>query len=472
MRPRSIRFRLTIWYALALAAGLGVFALTIWVSMRHSLIRDVDSALVARAHSVESFLSHELREQDVKVDEELDEYARGLPANTFIRVEDQNGGLIFSSSSGFPWQSVERSKQPKHHRIHWHDHVYRVLAEDTSIAGSRWTILLASSMDGVEQLLERLRLLLIALVPLVIGVAGAGGNWLSRRALKPVDEMTVAARSIGIENLSARLVVPETGDELQRLSETWNSMLSRLEKSVKRLTRFTADASHELRTPLAVIRTTAEIASRRPRSPDAYLEALGQIVSESERMTRLIEDLLFLARCDAETLEIPMSALDLSPIARDVCAGMASLAESKAIRLACCVPGKVEVMGNEQAIRQLVLVLIDNAVKYSRSGGEVKVNLLRSERDIRLEVEDSGPGIPDSDLPHIFERFYRAAGAREVNSQGSGLGLSLAAGIAQHHGAAIEVMSVPERGSTFTVVFPLIRPAMAEVTQREALQTS
>lgn len=470
MVRRSIRFRLTIWYALALAAGLAVFALTIWFSMRESLIRDIDGSLAARQGSVESFLNSELIEPGVQLSEELQEYSSALPANTFMRVEDQNGGVVFTSGAGFPWQLVELSRRRKHHRVHWQNRAYRVLAGEISVEGRSWTVALAAPLDAVEQLLQRLGLLLIALVPLVIALAGIGGNWLSRRALRPVDEIVAAARSIGIENLSARLVVPETGDELQRLSETWNSMLERLEKSVKRLTRFTADASHELRTPLAVIRTTAEIAARRPRSSEAYLEALGQIVCESERMTRLIENLLFLARCDTETLEIPMSPLDLAPIVDDVCACMASLAELGAIRLACSVPvDKVEVIGNEQAIRQLTLVLIDNAVKYSRSGGQVTVNLRRSERDIRLEVQDSGPGIPNSDLPHIFERFYRAAGAREVNSQGSGLGLSLAAGIAQHHGAAIEVASAADQGSTFSVVFPLVPAAMEEASTHSAI---
>jgi heavy metal sensor kinase len=440
MIRRSIRFRLTVWYALALAAGLSLFALTIWVAMRQSLLRDIDNTLAARKRSTELFLNSELKEPGVNLVEELDEYSRALPANTSIRVKDQNGALVFTSSAIFP----ERND------------AYHFLTGTISVQGHPWTVSFAEPLDGVRQLLERLRLLLIALAPLVIALAAIGGNWLGRRALKPVDEIVDAARSIGIENLSARLAVPQTGDELQRLSETWNSMLSRLEKSVKRLTRFTADASHELRTPLAVIRTTAEIASRRPRSAETYREALGQIVSESERMTRLVEDLLFLARCDDASMEIRLSALDLSPIVDDVCARMACLAEARTIRLAHCVPeSRVEVLGNEPAIRQLMLVLIDNAVKYSRSGGEVQVNLRRSDRDIRLEVQDSGPGIPDSDLPHIFERFYRAADAREVTSQGSGLGLSLAAGIAQHHRAAIEVASIPDQGSTFSVVFPL-----------------
>jgi heavy metal sensor kinase len=439
-RFRSIRFHLAVWYTLALAAGLVLFAFTIWVAMRHSLIRDIDNTLAARERSIESFLNSELKEPGVNLAEELDEYWSALPANTFIRVEDQNGALVFASRAGSP--------KP--------DDAYRLLTGKISVEGRPWTVSLAAPMDGVQLLLRRLRLLLIALAPLVIVFAAIGGAWLGRRALKPVDEIVCAARSIGIKNLSARLTVPQTGDELQRLSETWNAMLSRLETSVKRLARFTADASHELRTPLAVIRTTAEIASRKPRSTEAYRDALNQIVSESERMTRLVEDLLFLARCDDHGFEIPLSALDLSPIVDDVCARMASLAESRAIRLAHCVPeSRVEVLGNEPSIRQLMLVLIDNAVKYSRWGGEVKVNLRRSDSDIRLEVHDSGPGIPDSDLPHIFERFYRAPHARELASQGAGLGLSLAAGIAQHHRAAIEVASVPDQGSTFSVVFPL-----------------
>ncbi len=312
----------------------------------------------------------------------------------------------------------------------------------------------SESLDPLQNVLSTLRLLLVTLIPVIVILASVGGLWLSRRALKPVDQITAAARSIGIGNLSGRLEVPQTGDELQRLAETWNGMLSRLEDAVSRLSRFTADASHELRTPLAVIRTTAEIAARRSRPEVQYREALNQIVGETGRMTRLVEDLLFLARCDSQPVEMPMSSLDLVAVVEDLCAQVNPLAESKNIRLACRVPqANAEVAGNEPAIRRLVLVLLDNAIKYSRTGGEVEVNVRESGNQLHLEIRDSGPGIPESELPRIFERFYRAPEACETVQSGSGLGLSLAAGIAQQHHARIEVESAPGQGSTFRVLF-------------------
>jgi signal transduction histidine kinase len=221
------------------------------------------------------------------------------------------------------------------------------------------------------------------------------------------------------------------------------------------LTRFTADASHELRTPLAIIRTTAEIAGRMPRSAESYRAALSQIVSESESMTKLVEDLLFLARCDADDLDIPMSPVNLGQVINEVRTGMQGVAESKSIHVHFPLPEKaISVFGNEAAIRRLILILVDNAVKYSQPGGTVELNARQSGSEILFSIEDQGAGILPDELPHIFERFYRAASARDLPREGSGLGLSLAAGISRHHGANIQVSSTPGKGSTFTVSFP------------------
>jgi two-component system, OmpR family, heavy metal sensor histidine kinase CusS len=465
MKQRSIRFRLTIWYALALTTSLGLFAFIIWFSLRQSLNHDVDTSLAQRAVSLESFVKDELDDPAVKLPEELDEYAHALPQNTFMRVQDERNSIVFMSGAAFPWRSIALHSEPGSvPRILSHGHAYRVRITKVPIKGKFWTLSLAAPLDNIDRLLDRLRILLITLIPAVIVVGSLGGSWLSRRALKPVDEITAAARSISIESLSKRLAVPFTGDELQRLSETWNSMLERLENAVKRLTRFTADASHELRTPLAIIRSTAEIAQRRSRSADAYREALSQIVAESEHMTELVEDLLFLARCDAETLEIVMSRLNLTALVKEVCSGMAALAESNAVSLYLQLPeNAVFVRGSESSIRRLLLILVDNAVKYSRRGGCIRISLNETQEEAVLAVADSGPGITDSDLPNIFERFYRAPGISETTSpeaarptterRGFGLGLSLAAGIVQHHNARISVHSVPEQGSTFTVTF-------------------
>jgi len=452
---RSIRFRLTAWYALALAAALSLFALAIWISFSHTMAQETDAALAQEVHSMESYLNAELQDMRVHLAEELGEYSEGLPSNMSFSAAEPGSGRVFTSNPSFPRRSAAFDTSG-YHTLRFRDHNYRLLERNMVVAGRPWKVSFAVQLDNVEHLLDTLRWLIIGLIPAVIAFASAGGYWLSGRALKPVDDITVAARSIGIRNLSQRLVIPQTGDELQRLSETWNSMLARLEDAVTRLTRFTADASHELRTPLAIIRTTAEIAGRMPRPAESYRAALNQIVSESESMTKLVEDLLFLARCDADNLDIPMSIINLERVVNDVCTSMQSVAASKGIHLHFRLPEKpVPIYGNEPAIRRLILVLVDNAIKYSQPEGTVQLNLRQSGREVQLSIEDHGAGILPTELPHIFERFYRAANVRELPREGAGLGLSLAAGIARHHDATIKVNSVPGKGATFTVLFPV-----------------
>jgi heavy metal sensor kinase len=453
---KSIRFRLTAWYALALAAALGLFALAIWISFSHTIAEGTDIALAREVHSMESYLNEELQDIRVHLAEELGEYAEGLPSNMSFSAAEEGTGRTFTSNPSFPRRSAAFDS-PGYHNLRFSDHNYRLLERNMVVAGRLWKVSFALQLDEAEHLVDKLRLLIIGLIPAVVAIASAGGYWLSGRALKPVDDITEAARSIGIGNLSQRLVIPQTGDELQRLSETWNSMLGRLENAVTRLTRFTADASHELRTPLAIIRTTAEIAGRMPRPAESYRAALDQIVLESESMTKLVEDLLFLARSDADNLDIPKSVLDLEQVMNDACMSMRSIAGSKNVSLHFPVAGKaIFVIGNEPALRRLILVLLDNAIKYSPSGGAVQLNLRMSRQQARLCIEDHGTGILTSELPHIFERFYRAASGRNLPRAGSGLGLSLAADIARHHGATIEVNSTPGKGSTFTVLFPAL----------------
>ncbi len=453
MRQRSIRWRLTLWYSLALTAGLTLFALATWFSMGYSLMADADASLRERAQSLESFANAEIGDAKEGLPEELDEYSHAFPQGTYAQVKNDTGSVVFTSNAAFPWQTEVQANRTWA-TVHWNSHPYRMLLRTIRVNGRPWQVAILESLQPVDAILRRLRLLLITLIPAIVVIACLGGLWLSRRALKPVDQITAAARSIGIANLSERLAVPQTGDELQRLSETWNGMLARLEDAVKRLSRFTADASHELRTPLAVIRTTAEIAARRSRPEAQYREALMQIVSESEHMTGLVEDLLLLARCDSETMNMPMSTMNLARVVADVCSEIKPLAGAKDIQFTSQVPAhEVMVLGNPPAIRRLVFVLLDNALKYSRTGGQVSVKLGEGADEFHLEIADSGPGIAESELPRIFERFYRAPDARESAPTGSGLGLSLATGIAQHHRARIEVQSVPGKGSTFRVLF-------------------
>ena len=452
---RSIRLRLALWYAVALAAGLSVFAAALWTSTWHSLRSDVTRALIQQTHGVEAFLRAQIADVRVSLPIELDEYASALPEGIDMEVSSMNGRRLFTTTAAFPWKDARRiATEGK--MLTWRGIRYRVAAHEISAAELRWNVVFAGSMQRADATVHRLLWLILAWMPAVILIACAGGVWLSRRALKPVDEITAAAREIGIEDLSKRLTVPQTGDELQRLSETWNGMLARLEDAVARLSRFTADASHELRTPLAVIRGTAEIAGRRSRSEEAYRTALASITRESERMTVLIDDLLFLARCDADSLDLPMSSLALDEVLEDVCELMRPAAETRGIALSWTNAGEAPLIwGNRSAIRRLVLILVDNAVKYSRPGGKVEIRTESRDEEIHLRVRDQGLGIPASELPFLFQRFYRGVTARDKGNNGFGLGLALASGIAQRHRSKIEVSSTSAEGSIFEVALPV-----------------
>jgi two-component system heavy metal sensor histidine kinase CusS len=371
-----------------------------------------------------------------------------------MEVLDSRGNLIVSSKvlhlprttvappDGFGMQAAASRR-------------YRTLVTTAMVKGEPFRILVAQPLDNTEATLRRSRTLLLWLAPVVLGIASLGGYWISGRALAPVDEITRAAQSIGIQNLSGRLTVPATGDELQRLSQTWNAMLARLETAVKRLSQFTADASHELRTPIALIRTTAELTLRRERTPQTYREALRQIVAESERTARLIEDLLLLARADAGLPALPLERLELTPLVRDVCEQGQILAQARQLEISTEVPDEpIYVEANDPALRRLLLLLVDNAVKYTPAGGHITVSLGRDLRGATVAVHDTGIGIPGSALPHVFERFYRADESRNRDAGGAGLGLSIAKWIAERHNASLEAESVVGQGSTFRVRFP------------------
>src|SRR5665213_3317796 len=270
---RSIRFRLTAWYAAILTAGLALFGGLIWLSLRHRLLDEVDEDLAGRTSRFEKYFREEAANPN-----ELLEFCQALPPLSYIDVR---------GSKGFTFRFAASSAD------------LRMLHRQFEVGGETFELVVGTSVSGVQHTLDLLPFLLLSMSPLGIVVACVGGWWLSGRALKPVKDVSAAALNISIENLSKRLPVPDTGDELADLTEVLNTMLARLEGAVKTLSQFVADASHEFRTPLAVIRTTAELALRRARAPDAYRDSLQEIGLEAERMTVLVEDLLILARSDA-----------------------------------------------------------------------------------------------------------------------------------------------------------------------------
>lgn len=400
------------------------------------MMTEVDQGLTGQSGRFEKFFRDEsVGATAAQLTDELEEFCQALPPGSSIDLRGANGfSFHFVSGPSLKAQDL----RSLHHQFVFSGETFDLEAR-TSVAGAVHT-------------LDLLRVLLWSLLPVVIAIACVGGAWLSGRALKPVQNISNAALMISIENLSERLPVPATGDELAHLTEVLNSMFSRLESAVKTLSQFVADASHELRTPLTVIRTTADLALRRDRTPESYRQSLDEVSVEAERMTRLIEDLLLLARNDAAVVEMPLAALDLRDVLHAVCSEAHSLAELRNIRLNASIGSEPAIVsGNQPALHRLFLVLVDNALKYSPEGGEVILKVNRNDSHVDVSVKDFGAGIPNSDLPHIFKRFYRADHAR--SGGGHGLGLSLASSIAQAHGASIEVESSENSGSVFRVVF-------------------
>lgn len=440
---RSIRFRLTLWYAVVLTAGLGVFSVLLWLSLRHQLLGDLEHSVDAGATRLESYFRAESAKPHVDLPDELEEFCQALPPESYVILRGSNG-FLFQYPAAISLTKVRAEQQ----------RFYAVQRRFT-LPNQSFDLDVGSPLEEVQHVLRLLTILLWSLIPLVIALATAGGAWLSGRALKPVKDVTGAALLISIENLSDRVPVPATGDEIAVLAEVLNSMLARLEAAVKMLSQFAADASHELRTPLAVIRTTAELALRRGRSLESYRDSLREVVSEAERMTGLVEELLDLARSGSQVAELPRMALDVREVLQEVCTSMHGLAQARRIRLTLSldeVPANIS--GNRAALYRLFMVLLDNAIKFSSGPGLVIVQVSRDAETVAVNIQDFGTGIPAADLRRIFDRFYRSKSDHIPADQGHGLGLPLAENIARAHGAFIQVKSEAGQGSIFTVRFP------------------
>jgi heavy metal sensor kinase len=307
-------------------------------------------------------------------------------------------------------------------------------------------------MDIVTSGLSALRGTLLIAVPLTLLLSAVGGLFLVRRVLAPVDRMIETARSIEETDLTGRVDV-RANDELGRLAATFNAMLERLESAFRRQRQFTDDASHELRSPLSVIEAEATLALRRERSADDYRDALATIADEAAGMNRMIDQLLTLARGDAAEDEEVLETVDLGALARETSEAMRPVAEEAGVSIAADeMPGAL-VAGDPVRLRRVVANLIDNAIRYTPAGGGVTVSVRGEANDAVLTVSDTGIGISEEQLVHIFERFYRADGARQ-RGQGSGLGLSICRQIVDEHGGTIAAESAEGEGTTFTVRIP------------------
>jgi two-component system heavy metal sensor histidine kinase CusS len=456
---RSIHAQLTQWYALVMLAGLCLFGTVTFFALRHAITASKRDTLVRREQRIFTYL-HEL---EVNEDPrswllQLKDYADAAPEGDLIQVYDLQGKLIFPHQGAkvIQWPPEPNCTLPCFGEAMVDYHPVRTMRHDVVISTKSVRLCVAGSLLDHFDILQRFRTAMLWCLPVVLILSMLGGYVLSARALKPVDRMTRTAVEIGISNLSKRIPVENTGDEIQRLAEAWNDLLARLESSVAKQQQFTSDASHDLRTSIAVILATGQLTLRHQRTEEEYREAIGTMVSECDSTSHLLEDLLLLARGDAFPARIELLPVNITTLVKEVSQRAASLASAKSQQIELHVPpDPIVLLGDNKLLPRLLSILIDNAVKYTPEGGAIRIVLERqADGSVQLKVQDTGIGIAPELLPKIFDRFYRGDSVRNRNSGGFGLGLAIAKWISVAHDAEISVASVSHQGSTFTVLFP------------------
>jgi heavy metal sensor kinase len=465
MNARSLNFRLVSWYAGVLTAVFVLLGLLTLVLLRHYLeanqldtqsrrARQIAGTLVAQARresedtmrgEVEKLYSPEINDRFIRISRADGHvvYASGTPRDELfdpVRVPAIAGNFLEASARKVPVPGGS---------------LLIAAVPATGSDGTLYRVEVGTSAAPAEATLAQVLLMLAVGLPVAVAVAVAGGFILVRRALEPVERMALKAEEISQHNLSERLPVVESGDELERLSVSLNHMISRLEDALRGSKQFVADASHELRTPLTVMRGELESLAQDALLARDTREALGSVLEEVDRLAEIVESLFALSRLDAGEAGGQWQQFDLAELAATTAEQMSLLATDKHIRVDCESTPGVTVRGDRARLKQVVVNLLDNAIKYTPNGGRVALRVSREGGYAVLDVTDTGVGIPADALPHVFKRFYRVDGSRSREQGGAGLGLSIVKSICAAHGAEVEVQSTPGQGSTFRVRQPL-----------------
>lgn len=457
---RSLRIRLFLLYIIfALASMICLGCFSYWY-LGKGLASSRERTMLARELRIVEYInSWPKKDVSLTMAEKLRQLSVGIASTDIIQVYELDGTSIYSTpgNSGFkvPWPNsdcVERC----YGLTHRNGHAIRTLNHVVELEGRKVRLSLSGNIDEHFQILQAVRNSYLTFCPLLLLASLAGGYILSNRALEPVSRMTTEARKIGIQDLKRRLPVPNTGDELEVLARSWNELLSRLENAVNRLTQFTGDLSHDLSTTITIMLTTAGLALSKQRSPEEYRNALTTISTECETTSRLLDDLLAVARADIVHQRIEFKPVDLADLVREVCQHFDARARLRNQKLDCNVVADTWILGDASLLRRMLTILIDNAIKYTHESGAILVSLGTNSEVIHFKVADNGIGIAADVLPKIFDRFYRVDESRNQDEGSSGLGLSIVKWVVEAHQFTIEVHSVPGEGSVFTVLIPLI----------------
>jgi len=483
----SVRARLTVWYAGVLTGTLLLLSLAIYWIVQRGVMARTDAGLAELADSFLATLDAELRDatpaSDVAAAARQAMLEHQYPGHAFAVLAES--GRLLVSSDDLPVATRENRRSEPNPKISGEllqaclDSLLasgipfrtipaqrggiRCYTRAFTAAKSSCRLVIFASLHPERELLARLRATFFWLIPLTILVASAGGYFLARKNLAPVADMTARAGHISESTLQERLAVRNPHDELGRLATTFNGLLDRLNLAFERQRRFIADASHELRTPLAILQGESEVALSNPtRSPDEYRESLAILQHEARRLTRIVEDMFTLTRADAGQYPVNPRELYLDDLVTECAHSVRTLAAAKSITLAVQPSGELPVCGDESLLSRMLLNLLDNAIKYTPSGGRIIVATSATARGAQVTIADNGPGIPLQFQSRIFERFFRADQARtrensrSGSTSGAGLGLSIAKWIAEAHHGTLALTRSDLSGTVFTVTLPAI----------------
>lgn len=477
MNTKSLRFRMTMWYAGLLLAALVMFGLTVYFGLQRHLNVEMNESLTRQAQTIGDEVLVNVAARGTKyAATEIDESYEPEVNGGFIRVTRQNGSLLYRSQSprdgSFDASLVAEALGPDRQGFKprlvdagGNSVVVQGLRYDTP-AGEKFLIETGAPYHVIASQLRSLRLALMLGIPVFLVAAMIGGLILVRNSLEPLRAITEKAERISSENVSQRLPVPKTGDEVERLSLSLNRMIQRLQESIQQISRFSADVSHELRTPLTILRGELEtMAQQRSRDAES-LEMIGNSLEEIDRLTRIVDQLLTISRLDAGQAGIGKECVNLSELAVSTADQMRLLADEKKIAIRFSAESAVNVIGDRLRLKQVLVNLLDNALKYTAEGGAVELIVRAESGRALLGISDNGIGIATEQVPFVFDRFYRTDKARTRTTGGAGLGLSIVKAIATAHDGRVSLSSKEGEGTTFWVDLPLAAGDLGEHAEK------
>lgn len=464
MSNTSIRVRLTIWYGCGLALIMILFASALYLVMSRALEDQIDHSLedaaIAAARSLEEhrfgpFLL-------------LDDLAQAFPElallDKFFQIFGPQGQITLQSANittrniplSEPAMQAALQGQATYESVRFQGEIsIRLLSYPIKHGDTLVNILrVGTSLRPVEEMLNRLVFVLLIGSPLAVIVSMLGGWFLAGRALRPVDTITLAAQRIAAGDLTQRIHTT-SADEIGRLASTFNDMIARLEASIRQIRQFSADASHELRTPLTITKGETELALRKERTPEVYREVLESNLEEIDRMSRIVDELLFLSRADLGEIKIAKEPVQLDQLVQEIQHQAIVLGKDRKVETVLGTLEPTEVVGDEWRLRELLLNIVDNAIKYSQEKGTVEIGLEHINGMAKISVQDNGIGISPDEQKLVFDRFFRSDTARAHAQKGTGLGLAICKWIAETHQGQIQIESTPGQGSRFTIFLPL-----------------